>query len=410
MPTTTDIREGHPCWLRDAAHTKSAAPLTGDVTCEVAIVGAGVSGALVAHRLAREGVDVVILDRAQPASGSSAACTALVQYDLDSSLVELSKLRGDDVARQAYRACYAALDRIEAIASHFSGDVQLRRRPSLLVARRERDLNGMRDEAAARQAIGIDVRWADAAELRDAWNVDRPGAIVSSRSLELDPYAFTCELLADAVCRGSRLFAPAEVMWDDAFAPGEFVALRTTHGPIVRARHVVVATGYQTPACVAEYYGKLHSTWAACTEPIDDLKTLWPNGQLMWEWGKAYFYARTRPDNSVVFGGADRSFKSGTLRELLIEPTVRSLVETLRSLVPGIDPRVRDAWCGTFGETKDTMPFIGSLPNADPRLTYVLGFGGNGITFSTLAAEIACERVTGVSDLPGIGPLFAFDR
>ncbi len=410
MPTTTDIREGDPCWLRGAKHCASSVPLTEDAACEVAVVGAGVSGALVAHRLARAGVDVAVLDRAQPASGSSAACTALVQYDLDSPLVELAKVRGEDVAQHVYHVCYSALDRVEAIASMLPESVQLKPRPSLLVARKARDVKSMRTELEARQAIGLDVRWADEAELRDAWNVDRPGAIVSSRSLELDPYAFTSELLADAVNRGARLFAPAEVMWDDELVQGDIVPLRTAHGPVVRAKHVVVATGYKTPACVAEYYGKLHSTWAACTEPIANLDQLWPKRQLIWEWGDAYFYARTRPDNSVVFGGADRPFKSGTLRELLIEPTTKSLVETLRALVPGIEPKVRNAWCGTFGVTKDTMPYIGSLPDADPRVMYVLGFGGNGVTFSTIAAEVACERITGASDLPGAGELFGFDR
>ena len=44
------------------------------------------------------------------------------------------------------------------------------------------------------------------------------------------------------------------------------------------------------------------------------------------------------------------------------------------------------AWSGTFGKTKDSLPYIGPYKKT-PNTYYALGFGGNGITFSVIAAE-----------------------
>jgi len=46
------------------------------------------------------------------------------------------------------------------------------------------------------------------------------------------------------------------------------------------------------------------------------------------------------------------------------------------------------AWSGTFGETKDGLPYIGGVHPRFPHTYFALGYSGNGITFSVVAAEI----------------------
>ena len=71
-----DLRTGQPCWPQPGVMPADAMP----ERCEIAIVGAGVMGAMLADRLARDGHEVVVLDRRPPAHGSTAASTALVQW------------------------------------------------------------------------------------------------------------------------------------------------------------------------------------------------------------------------------------------------------------------------------------------------------------------------------------------
>ena len=57
-----DLKSSHPFWLLQDGLLRTYPPLEVDVECDVAIIGAGVTGALVADELARAGFDVVVAD------------------------------------------------------------------------------------------------------------------------------------------------------------------------------------------------------------------------------------------------------------------------------------------------------------------------------------------------------------
>ncbi len=69
--------------------------------------------------------------------------------------------------------------------------------------------------------------------------------------------------------------------------------------------------------------------------------------------------------------------------------------------------RVDYRWAGTFGETKDGLAYIGQIRQM-PRCYFALGFGGNGITYSAIAAEIIREAMAGRQHSDA--HLFRFDR
>ena len=55
------------------------------------------------------------------------------------------------------------------------------------------------------------------------------------------------------------------------------------------------------------------------------------------------------------------------------------------------------AWCGTFSTTKDGLPFIGNWPDKE-RIFFDLGYGGNGITFSMIGAQVISHQLQGIKD------------
>ena len=68
-----------------------------------------------------------------------------------------------------------------------------------------------------------------------------------------------------------------------------------------------------------------------------------------------------------------------------------------------IEPRER--WAAVFGSSPDGLPAIGRAANSD-GLWLAHGFGGNGITFAALAAELLTAELTGSPDpdLPCFDP------
>ena len=105
--------------------------------CDVLVVGGGITGALIADELARHGHDVAVVEQRDIGWGSSAASTALLQYEIDTHMVDLATRYGEDAAVLAYRACADAIGQLQALSAELRG-VDFRRGESLYYASRHR--------------------------------------------------------------------------------------------------------------------------------------------------------------------------------------------------------------------------------------------------------------------------------
>ena len=81
-------------------------------------------------------------------------------------------------------------------------------------------------------------------------------------------------------------------------------------------------------------------------------------------------------------------------RDSLLHEKEQKLVKKLSKYLPENDFRTDFVWAGTFGETKDGLPYIGEHPDF-PSAYFVLGFGGNGITFSVIGMEMVSDFLKG---------------
>ena len=119
-----------------------------------------------------------------------------------------------------------------------------------------------------------------------------------------------------------------------------------------------------------------------------------------------YLYIRTTKDNRIIVGGRDEEFYDPEKRDQLLPGKRQKLEADFKKLFPEIPFQTDFAWAGTFGETKDSLPYMGYYDH--PRILFALGYGGNGITFSVAAAKILSKVILGKKnkDLT----LFSFDR
>ncbi len=98
-----NLRTGVPHWRVNAPAAPSYSAASGDLHCEVAVVGGGITGVLLGHLFVRHGIDTLLLDKRQPGEGSTAASTGLLQYEVDMHLSDLIRKVGKDRAVHAYR-------------------------------------------------------------------------------------------------------------------------------------------------------------------------------------------------------------------------------------------------------------------------------------------------------------------
>lgn len=388
-----NLRTGTPVWHERRVVRPRASRLEAPVRVDVAIVGAGITGALVADALLQAGKTVAALDRRGVAKGSTAASTALLQFELDQPLTRLSEAIGLRRASRAYWRSATAVDALCDRIRDLGLRCRFRERPTVYLPGNVLGVRGLQAEARARERIGLRSAFVDRQALRALTGIDRPGAIVSQGAGELDPVAFTTSLWRSNLRRGASLFAPVDVL---EVHPGrDGVTLTTAEGPAVHARHAVFATGYETLKAARSRRHKVLSTWVMATKPQPE--RVWASRALVWEAADPYLYLRTTVDGRVIVGGEDEPFSDEARRDAAIPSKTAALRRRLHALLPRLDTTPEFAWAGCFGSTATGLPSIGAVPGL-PRCFAVLGYGGNGITFSIVAAQVLQRAVLNLPD------------
>lgn len=386
-----DLTSPHAFWLLRNGVGEVPPPLPHDRRCDVAVIGAGISGALVSDALTKAGFSVIAVDRRHPAHGSTSASTALLQYDLDASLNDLTETLGRPRAADAYRATLEGVRIIARLARELKEDVGFRRRGSLYLASRSRDTESMRKECSTRRSLELPCEILDTKAIRRVIDFDAPLALWTSAAGEVDPWRLARALFARCARRDFAVFGRTEAT--EIVPKTREVEVRTSRGRI-RARNVVVTAGYEADRFLPERVAELHSTYAIVTEPVRSFEG-WSKRCLVWESARPYVYARTTADGRIMVGGEDDSFRDPEHRDKRVPEKAEKLLEKARHLFPQIEMTLAYAWAGTFGESKDSLPYIGTHPGVDGRVLYCLGYGANGIPFSAIGASIVTSALLG---------------
>ncbi len=367
-------------------------PLVSDVETDVLVIGAGITGAMVAQALVASGLRVVVADKRGPAKGSTTASTALVQYEIDTPLVTLSRKIGRRDAVRAWRRSRLALDALLATFGEL-GISDVERRDSLYLAGDVLDPDGLAREGAARRTAGLEIGFLDRADLRKRFGIKAAAALMGYGNLAIDPRKTTLALLKHAVALGATIYAPTEVVDVDARRSGITAVARD--GRRIQCRHLVFATGYELPDAVSKRGHKITSTWVIAT--VRQPRRLWPGQCLIWEASDPYLYARASPDGRVICGGEDEDVEDEAERDALLRGKTATLQRKLARRLPGLDTTIELAWTGSFGTSTTGLPTIGQIPKL-PHCWAALGYGGNGITYARIAADVIRGALNGHPD------------
>jgi glycine/D-amino acid oxidase-like deaminating enzyme len=400
-----DVKSGYPFWAIKNGLLHDYPRLERDLRVEVAVVGAGVTGALIADELARHDHEVAVLEQLDVGWGSTAASTALLQYEIDETLTRLARRFGEADAVLAYRACAEAIPRLQAVAADVRGSGFERTR-SLYFASRSAHLPALRAELAMRARHGLPVRWFDSAQVRARYGFDAPGAILSLVSARVDPYLLCHRLLARLQRRGTGVYAHSRMC---AIKPGtRGVELVTEHGATVRCRHLILAAGYSSQEWLRERVACNRSTYAFVTDPADPAE-LGPLRKLVaWETARPYLYFRSTRDGRLMVGGQDDDVDVPARRDARVDGKARQLCARMSKLFPQLRMRPAFAWGGTFAETSDGLPYFGPHAQYGPRVHFAMAYGGNGITYAMLGAGLLRALVE--KRRHPLGALFSFAR
>jgi len=400
-----DLKSGYPWWAVKNGLMRPFPALDEDRDCDIAILGGGITGALMADHLQSAGYDMLVLEQRDIGWGSSAASTALLQYEIDTHLIDLSKQYGQDHAALAYLACAEAVEQLGALAREVR-DVGYQRADSLYLASRRRHVRVLAEEHAARIACGLDVEYLSGDALHERYGVDAPAALLSSQAAWVDPYRFAHRLLQRVADRGGAVFDRSAMVRLQT-QPRQ-VLLWTEQGQRVRAKHLIMAGGYASQHWLDRKVAQNRSSYAFVTDPQDPDVLDWLKRTMVWESARPYIYLRSTPDHRIVVGGEDDAVDVPARRDARVEKKAARLAKRVLELFPHLDMRPAFAWAGTFAETKDGLPFFGAHPQHGPRVHFAMAYGGNGITYSQIGGELLRARIERRAH--PLAKLFSFER
>jgi glycine/D-amino acid oxidase-like deaminating enzyme len=400
-----DLRSHYPYWLLKNGIMNNYPSLQENSQCDVAIVGAGISGALAAWYLGKAGISTILLDKRHAGTGSTAASTALLQYEIDVPLVDLIEKVGEKNAIESYRLCLEAIGKIEQICDKVESKCDFTWKPSLQYASFNKHIDSLEKEFNCRKENGFPVHWLNQQQIEKQYGFSKPDAILSDVGAELDAYKLTNNILQYCIKHyGTKVFDKTAVA-SISKSKNRFV-LATDYGVSINAKHVVIACGYESEQWLNQKVEILHSTFAIISEPFPQ-QHFWHKNSLIWETAKPYLYMRTTKDNRILIGGKDTPYTSAVARDRQLKRKIIALENSFQSLFPGIDFRTDFSWAGTFAGTKDGLPYIDEHPTRK-GIYFSLGFGGNGITFSAIAGEIIRDMIVGKKNKHA--SIFKFNR
>jgi glycine/D-amino acid oxidase-like deaminating enzyme len=390
------LRLGTTYWLdRFTGGAPRYPTLAGRHHVDVAIVGGGITGCLAAHAFVTAGFRVLVLEGNRIGTGSTAASTALLMQEPDVDFRDLAERYGTRRSRTIWKRSASSVQGLVALIRRLRIDAALQMVPSVYFTSDRAMARDLRRELQRRHRAGIGGRWLSSAALELETGIDGAGAILTMGNAQVDPLRACLGLAKNAQTLGATICERSPARRVKGTAHGVHIELDRGE---VRADWAVIATGYAT----AEFKPlagrfRMSNTYVIATAPIDRAteRRMGLHRVLLWDTETPYHYARWTPDRRLLFGGRDQPRMPRGARPHALSRQSALLKRDLAALYPALHQVSIDySWEGLFATTADGLPFVGSHRRY-PRHLFALGYGGNGMTFAYLAAQLLLRVIKG---------------
>lgn len=400
-----NLKSNEPFWLLKNGLIATYPSLKSDEKCDVLVIGGGITGSLIAHQMVKDGYETVLIDKRELCNGSTSATTSMLQYEIDVPLYELIELIGEKGAVASYKACSEAIDTIESLSGKIHSKAGFKRKKSLYFASKKKDAEWLKKEYEARKNAGFEVKWLNADQILEDFGFENTyGGILSKQGASIDAFLFAHELFAHNIRKGLKIFDKTEMV--EVEHHKGFNIVKVDSGFQIRAKKIIYCIGYESKTLLKENFVNLKSTYAVVSE-VDKDKFKNIANTLVWNTDDPYIYLRTTDDGRLLMGGGDEDFYDAEKRDAILHKKEKEILKELKKVKPDYHFYPDFVWAGTFGETKDGLPYIGEHQKF--RNSYfVLGFGGNGITFSVAGMAMTSLFMKGKKHL--LSRYFKFGR
>ncbi|MBN9630029.1 MAG: FAD-dependent oxidoreductase [Actinobacteria bacterium] len=381
-------------WIEDAPGD-SYPRVSGDLSCDLAVVGGGYSGLWTALLAKRENPDarVVLLEGRRIGWAASGR---------NGGFCEASLTHGDENGRSRFaeefdvlqRLGMKNLDEIEAVVAELGLDAEFERNGAIDLATEPHQVEWLREAAE-----GPDARFLDAAAVQE--EVHSPtylGGLLRTRDSALVHPAKLARALARAcAAAGVEIFehSPVEGI-------GDGTTLFTPEG-VVRSQRTALATNVfpsllkRNRLATVPVYDYVLMTEPLSTEQLASIG--WSGRQGLGDSANQFHYYRLTRDNRILFGGYDAIYHfGGRVRERYEDrpETFRKLASHFFTTFPQLEGLTfTHRWAGAIDTCSRFCAFFGTA--RDGKVAYATGYTGLGVAATHFGAQVMLDLLAGRS-------------
>ncbi|MFA4135692.1 MULTISPECIES: NAD(P)/FAD-dependent oxidoreductase [unclassified Brevibacillus] len=376
--------------------------MTVQTHAQIAVIGGGIIGAAIAYYAAKAGLDVVVLEKGELASGTSSRC--------DGNILAIDKDPGFD--SQMSLKSQMLVDQLSRELDH---TFEYRAPGSILVCESEAEMEAAHEWVQRQKEAGLPFRMLDRADIRQEspyFADDLLGGLECATDSTVNPYMLTFALFEGAKKHGARIMRRTEVksLRRDQ-ATGTFhIGLGTCS---MTAKQVVNAAGVWAPV-IGKMVGvdipivprKGHLIVASRQMPVGVRKVM-EFGYLISKfggvrqvdeetekYGVALVFEPTESQNFLI--GSSRQFAGfDTQIDLNV---VRCMARRALRFYPKIaDFAIIRTYCGLRPWTEDHLPIISRVEEV-PGYFIAAGHEGDGISLAAVTGKLVSEMLVDQTD------------
>jgi glycine/D-amino acid oxidase-like deaminating enzyme len=372
-------------------------PFRGQREVDAVIIGGGLTGATAAYIFAAAGLDVVLLEGARIAGGSTAGSLGAIVPQPDASFRAVESASGRRVARTAWEVARRSSLELAGLLRRLKIKCDLTPAPTLISATTSDELENLRREQAFRKAAGIDAPWLNGAVASKASGTDSLGALRLRDGATFDPVRAALGLVSAAQARGADVFEKSTVRRTRFTRKSAEVFLAAGS---IRTRHVFVATG--GPGALFAQLGRhvrAQEGFVVVTEPLNAAmrRETGERAAVITEAAPDPHWLRWLDDDRAMFAGSLSAPLTPRQRDKAVVSHTAELMYQLSVRYPAISGLpARWGWSMPVVSTADGLPWVGAHRNY-PFHFFAMAFGWHGDAFAWHAAKAALRAIDGTS-------------
>jgi len=380
--------------------------MTKENHAEVAIIGGGIVGCAVAYYVAKAGIDCVLIEKDDIASGTSSKC--------DGNVTIVDKDPGFDSTLSL---------KSQELTVELNEDLELpfeyRALGSILVCDNDDEMQAAKDWVKTQSDAGLKFNVLDPKDIREEspyFAHDIPGGLECETDSLINPYLFCYSLIDKAKQYGLKLRTNAEVT---SIKKNEDFTIETTNGTFT-AKKVVNAAGVWAPF-IGEMLGidipilprKGHILVGSRQEPIM-MRNVMEFGYLMNKFGRERIADERTADHGVALvlePTESQNFLLGSSRQFVgYDSNVDiQVVETIAKRALRFYPKMNDfnmirAYTGFRPWTEDHLPIVSPVEQV-PGFYIAAGHEGDGISLATVTGKLVEEMILEKETIIPVDPL-----